>query len=242
MQDKTLQKLQKQPLYRQVEEHILSKINEGYFLINEALPSEWDLAKLLDVSQGTVRKALTELVEYGILSRQQGVGTFVNPPPSDWGKFPLNVSDKSNLIQEEPKQEILSLSKVTIPDAATHFLNLRRAQQAWQITSLWRLNAKVIAVDYAYLSCEFLEHLSARVIKESGGLYSFLQRKHATHIAVKEEQLFVMRLAKEEAVLLQADTADAATLIIRMTQNLNAEPIEWRKRILLNHEFAIVIR
>lgn len=74
----------RQPLYVQIKQFLLRRIAEGEWLEHDALPSEWDLADEMSVSQGTVRKALTELVADGLLYRQQGKGTFVAPVLSDW--------------------------------------------------------------------------------------------------------------------------------------------------------------
>ena len=50
------------PLYAQIRQLVANRIAEGEWQEHDALPSEWDLAAELSVSQGTVRKALTELV------------------------------------------------------------------------------------------------------------------------------------------------------------------------------------
>jgi GntR family transcriptional regulator len=48
----------RQPLYVQIKQFLLRRIAEGEWLEHDALPSEWDLADEMSVSQGTVRKAL----------------------------------------------------------------------------------------------------------------------------------------------------------------------------------------
>ncbi|WP_312854541.1 GntR family transcriptional regulator [Paludibacterium denitrificans] len=64
----------KQPLYAQIKQLLTQRICAGEWSAAEALPSEWELAEQMSVSQGTVRKALTELVGEGVLYRQQGRG------------------------------------------------------------------------------------------------------------------------------------------------------------------------
>lgn len=64
-------------LYRQVKDHILGELAAGHWKAGEMLPSEKLFAEQLGVSQGTVRKAIQELVEENVLYREQGRGTFV---------------------------------------------------------------------------------------------------------------------------------------------------------------------
>lgn len=67
-----------QPLYQQVAEYIKQLIVERRWQPGEMLPSEFKLADEFNVSQGTVRKALTLLTDTKIVNRRQGVGTFVS--------------------------------------------------------------------------------------------------------------------------------------------------------------------
>ena len=69
---------QAQPLYQRVEEHIKSQINQGLLIPGDLILSEPRLSKELDVSIGTVKKALDNLVWQGVLFRHQGKGTFVS--------------------------------------------------------------------------------------------------------------------------------------------------------------------
>lgn len=66
-----------QTLTDKVGKEILNRITSGKWPAGFTLPSEIELAALFDVSQGTVRRALKDLVDCGLLIRQQGKGTFV---------------------------------------------------------------------------------------------------------------------------------------------------------------------
>lgn len=65
------------PLYQFVYNEIIARIADGRYPPGTMLPSEFDIAAELSVSQGTARKALTELEAKGIVERRQGRGTFV---------------------------------------------------------------------------------------------------------------------------------------------------------------------
>ena len=65
------------PLYRQVKDHILDRINGGTLLPGMRIESEAELVAALNVSRMTVNRALRELTAEGRLDRRQGQGTFV---------------------------------------------------------------------------------------------------------------------------------------------------------------------
>jgi GntR family histidine utilization transcriptional repressor len=66
-----------QPLYLQVKNHILDRINSGVWGAKARVPSENQLVKAFGVSRMTANRALKELTAEGHLVRLHGVGTFV---------------------------------------------------------------------------------------------------------------------------------------------------------------------
>lgn len=69
------------PLYLRLRRWLEAAIAARRLEIGDALPSERDLAKRLDLSRVTVRKAVQELVRDGVLVQRHGSGTFVAPQP-----------------------------------------------------------------------------------------------------------------------------------------------------------------
>ncbi len=65
------------PLYIQIAKGIRGQISEGRIAMGEALPSERDLCELTGASRVTIRKAVDQLIDEGLLLRKQGSGTFV---------------------------------------------------------------------------------------------------------------------------------------------------------------------
>lgn len=59
-----------QPIYLQLKDTIIDYINSGKFQINSCLPSERNLEKTFNVSRVSVRKALDELLEAGIIEKR----------------------------------------------------------------------------------------------------------------------------------------------------------------------------
>lgn len=65
------------PLYQVVAEAILAQIEDGQLKANDQLPSEHKLAQKHGVGRNTVRRAIGELAQEGVLKTVAGVGTFV---------------------------------------------------------------------------------------------------------------------------------------------------------------------
>lgn len=66
-----------EPLYLQLKKQLLENISAGVYSKGQKIPTENELAQIFSVSRITVRKALKELEQEGLLVRHQGKGTFV---------------------------------------------------------------------------------------------------------------------------------------------------------------------
>lgn len=69
------------PRYTQLYRHLTAVITSGALEPDAQLPPERDLAEMAEVSRVTVRKAVAQLVEDGVLEQRRGAGTFVRPQP-----------------------------------------------------------------------------------------------------------------------------------------------------------------
>ena len=65
------------PLYLQLADELRKQIEEGKLKENEKILTEKELSETYNVSRITVRKALEILTDEDLLTRKQGVGTFV---------------------------------------------------------------------------------------------------------------------------------------------------------------------
>jgi DNA-binding transcriptional regulator YhcF (GntR family) len=70
------------PIYRQIQDQIRYGIASGRLGPGEQLPTVRALAVDLQVNPNTVTKAYTELERQGVLTTEQGSGTFVAPQPA----------------------------------------------------------------------------------------------------------------------------------------------------------------
>jgi GntR family transcriptional regulator len=77
------------PIYQQVVEQIKHLIANRQLKPDDQLPTVRQLAVELRINANTVARAYTQLAEEGVISTQQGRGTYVleMPPPADQRKL-----------------------------------------------------------------------------------------------------------------------------------------------------------
>jgi GntR family histidine utilization transcriptional repressor len=68
------------PLYQRVKQHMTDRVSSGEWRDGMRLPSEHELVESLGVSRMTVHRALRELSAEGLITRLQGIGSFVAAP------------------------------------------------------------------------------------------------------------------------------------------------------------------
>ncbi len=104
------------PLYLQVKDNIKELIREDKYKNGKALPSENTLVKNFGVSRHTIRKAMDSLVSSGLLIREQGKGTFLNPHMnkisttlSCWESFTEEMEAKGKkFLYREDRVEVIN--------------------------------------------------------------------------------------------------------------------------------------
>jgi GntR family transcriptional regulator len=77
------------PIYRQIQDQIRYGVASGMLTPGEQLPTVRALAVELSVNPNTVIKAYSELEREGLLTTEQGSGTFVSAQPN------VSVADES---------------------------------------------------------------------------------------------------------------------------------------------------
>ncbi|WJG10721.1 histidine utilization repressor [Aliiglaciecola sp. LCG003] len=111
-----------QPRFVQIKSAILRQIETSQMKAGDKVASENQLAEQYSVSRMTARRALTELVEEGILLRSQGLGTFVSD------HRPMSSMLEIRSIQDEIEQRGHIYSNVVLTKQA---VKANSQQSAW---------------------------------------------------------------------------------------------------------------
>lgn len=104
------------PLYQQIKDLILHRIQSGEWQAGDRVPTEHALVAELDASRMTINRALRELTQEGVLVRRQGSGTFVGPSKLESGLLEIrNIADDIASRGNTHSAELLSLEEVPAP-------------------------------------------------------------------------------------------------------------------------------
>src|SRR5688500_8898360 len=121
------------PLYKEVKNRLTRGLAAGEWKAGEAIPSEAKLSERFNVSIGTIRKAIDELVAERILLRQQGRGTFVATHTEDRTLFYFFHIVGKDGSRELPVMELLSFRKARATAAEEERLGIGRGAAVYRI-------------------------------------------------------------------------------------------------------------
>ncbi len=155
------------PLYVQISEMLIRDIQAGRLADGERLPPEREFAERLGISVGTLRKALADLTDKGLLERVQGSGNYVRARAdvrSVYGFFRVELLQGGGL----PTAELLSVASLVKPDGLPRFGDSDRAHR---IRRLRRLNGTPAVLEEIWLDGSFAASIPAEELSESLYLY-----------------------------------------------------------------------
>jgi len=132
-----LQKKPGIPLYLQIKENLLSRIDAGLWAEDTLIPTEAELCAEYGVSKITVREAIRILVKDGRLSRRPGKGTFVTRPKIEQ-KLNRHFSFTKWAVQNglEPASRILRVETAACDVHIAGHLDIPEGEQVTRIERL----------------------------------------------------------------------------------------------------------
>lgn len=220
------------PLYHQLKEIIEEKIGSSDWKTGDKILSENELRKMYNISRNTVQKALDELVQEGILQRQQGKGTFVSKPKIEQPLTGFYSFSKVIANQGmEAKDVILDLE---IKSAEYKIANKLQISQGEEVIALQRLrsaNDEPVILETSYLPKSIVTELSREDLAKFS-LYDLLEEKFGV-IVIKAKETFepvLIRPYEEEFLGVKAGTP--GLLLDRIAYDKDGRIVEYCRSIV----------
>ncbi|MEO0617947.1 MAG: GntR family transcriptional regulator [Pseudomonadota bacterium] len=216
------------PLYDQVRETLARQISSGELAPGAALPSEFQLAAQLGVSQGTVRKALNTLTRERLVVRRQGKGTFVveqTPADVHFRFFNVFHADGRRVLPGSRGTRVRS-GKANAEECAR--LRLAPGAPVWRIARLRTLEDRAFMRERVVLSAALFPKLDVRVGGIPNTLYDMFQADFGVLIVRASDAVWGAACPAALAGTFGIATGTPITVIDRVAYDLDDMPVEWR--------------
>lgn len=213
------------PIYGQIEEIIKKKIYSEIYKIGESIPSERELSVQFDVSRMTVRQAITNLVNSGLLYREKGRGTYVANPKLEQPLTGLRSFTEDMLARGmKPSSKIIRFEKIIPPRDVANDLFLEPGDEAFYMVRIRSADYKPMAIERAYIPVKLLPDLDEPQL--AGSFYQLVESKFPQKIGNAVQQIEASIVTKEESKLLKISPTSAVLNIKRISYLSDGFPFE----------------
>jgi GntR family transcriptional regulator len=164
------------PVYYQLKKLIAAKIAAGEFRPNQPIPSERELGETLQISRMTVRQALNQLVNEGVLYRKKGKGTFV-------AKLKIEqhyIMSFSEMVKNKgliPATKVLFFEKALPTPDLVELLDLNKTDLLYQIRRLRLANETPIGIETVFIPEKFCPDLE--LLDLTASLYQIIREAYS---------------------------------------------------------------
>jgi GntR family transcriptional regulator len=214
------------PLYYQLKEIFLEKIENEELKEGDMIPSENELQQIYDVSRATVRNAIQLLVNEGFMEKKKGKGTFVKRRKIQ-EQLPVLKSFTEEMVGIDASKKVISV-KYTKPSTAIRArLNLSAGESVFSLKRLMIVDGKPLGILHSYIPAKFKLSLDEDYSKS---LYRILEKKG---VRFKEaDQTIEASMSNKEQARLMGHKSSFSTLVIRrLAYSINGEVVEYVKGV-----------
>lgn len=229
-----------EPLYYQIREDIREKINSREYPPNSMIPTEAELCEYYGVSRVTVRRAILDLVQEGMLNRGKGKGTFVS---ENYGL--TEVNGVQSFTQEllglnmRPSAKLLGCKVRTADSTLRNVLKLAEGEQVVTISRLRMVNdmepCMVEVMNFPYKLVAGIEHENL-----NQSIYQLLKNKYRCEVIYATDIMEPIIVGEYESKLLELEMPTAGMRTNRIGYDGERNPIEYSTHIIPGKKCTLV--
>ncbi len=218
-----------QPRYRQLAQTLINEIESGHYPVGNLLPTEFELCEQFGTSRFTVREAIKQLVQLGLVDRQAGVGTRVKTaqPSTEYRQVMQRLTD----LQRYSAQTELEITdtKTIQPDKELYDLLRSSPGQTWlRAEGIRRIGDRGLPICFTeiYIHPAFrsVQGLVGRRLHTS--VYVLIEQQFGEQVGEVRQQIRATALPAGMARVLKSRPRSPALWICRQYVNRRGEIIE----------------
>jgi len=226
LSDRTINKASPVPLYYQLREILLEKIEEE--TVGSSFPTELELCERFGISRPTVRQAINELVNEGYLTRFKGKGTFIASARirQDFLTTLESFNEEMKRKGLVPRTELLECKVSKANEHVSRMLQINRGQKVVQLRRLRYADEQPIVIVQTFLPHAAAGGIVAKDL-EKESMYEILERDFGCTIGRAVRTLQATVAGEYEANLLKVKRGAPIQYIETVTYLLTGHPIEF---------------
>lgn len=226
------------PRYVRLRKRIEDSIETGLLPANASLPAEREIASLTGLSRVTVRRAMQELVDRGIIVQRQGSGSFVTDGAP---RVEQSLSRLTSFSEDMARRGLNSVSEwlgrgifMPSPEEAVA-LALSSGDMVARLSRLRRANGRPMAIERASLPIDILPDPS----RVDTSLYDLLDAAGNRPVRALQK-ISAINIGEEDAALLQVAPGMAGLRIERSSYLPSRRTVEFTRSIYRGDAYDFV--
>jgi len=232
------------PLYKDVKRRLTDALTSGEWKPGTAIPAERHLSERFQISVGTLRKAIDELVAENILIRQQGRGTFVATHNRERERFYFLHVVPQGGYKQSPEVQLESFGRGRADRAIAEALRIQPGDTVYRIRNLLRFDAAPVIVDDIALPAQRFAGLTERQFRERRStVYNLYQEAFGISVVTTRERVRALPADDRTAALLGVPAEMPLLSIRRVAFTYREVPVEYRVSLVntAEHEYWAAI-
>jgi GntR family transcriptional regulator, N-acetylglucosamine utilization regulator len=214
------------PLYHQLKEIFLEKIENEELKEGDMIPSENELQQIYDVSRATVRNAIQLLVNEGFMEKKKGRGTFVKRRKIE-EQLPVLKSFTEEMIGRDACKKVISAEYIDASPAICSRLGLSSSISVFSLKRLMVVDGKPLGILHSYIPAKYKLDLGEDYTKS---LYRILEKK-GIRLKEAEQTIEASMSNQEQTRLIKQKTPFPILVIRRLAYSINGEVVEYVKGV-----------
>lgn len=203
------------PLYLQMMDKLIKKIDQGLYDEHEKLPSERAFCELYDVSRITVRQALQELDLEGYIYKLHGKGTFVAPKSYNQNLVKLySFTEEMKKLGKTPRTKVLLFKEVVADERLADIMKLEPLAKVFQVIRLRLADDEALLYETTYVPVHIFPQLTEADLKQRP-MYDIFREDYHIRVTKAVERFSATSARHDEANHLKMDPQQPAMLVKR---------------------------
>jgi GntR family transcriptional regulator len=228
------------PLYVQIADIMLDRIESGELAPGDRLPSERELSERLDINRLTLRRALRILEVQGLLVRRQGSGTYIAAPKVE--RHADQLVPFTQGMQRRgytPGARMVLFERRPVEAGVARELKLLVSAPVYYVHRLRLLNQEPVLLERFMVPAEYFPDLE-RFDLGQRSLYEIMQTEYGISVVRARQSLEPVIATEYEGELLGVEPGAPLMLERRLTVDQDDRPIEYGKDLYRGDRFRFI--